>query len=205
MIPAAIDFLPRLHDRFFGLLERAGDSWLIGFMARFAFAGILWGYFLNSAKTKVGEGLIGFFSIEPSAYYQIALPAVEAAGGDVGAVPFFPWGLIVFLGTYAEFILPLLIVIGLFSRIAALGMIAFIAVQTLVDITVHQVGAETIGALFDRFPDSVIADQRLLWIVPLTVIALKGPGLLSIDAMLKKSRPAASAGRTELKKWRSVS
>jgi putative oxidoreductase len=71
----------------------------------------------------------------------------------------------VFLGTYAEFILPLMLVIGLFSRIAALGMMVFIAVQTFVDVTVHQIGAESIGSLFDRFPDAVIADQRLLWIM----------------------------------------
>ena len=185
---SAIDFLTSLHGRVFGFLERLGDSWLIGLIARFAFAAVLWGYFLNSAKTKVGEGLLGFFSISSGAYYQIALPAVDAAGGDVDAVSFIPWGLMVFMGTYAEFILPLLIVIGLFSRLAALGMIGFIAVQTFVDITVHQIGAESIGALFDRFPDSVIADQRLLWIVPLTVIILKGPGLLSIDALLTRSR-----------------
>jgi putative oxidoreductase len=185
---STLEFFTSLHRRVFGVLERLGDSWLLGLIARFAFAAVLWSYFLNSAKTKVGDGLLGFFSISPGAYYQIALPAVEAAGGDVDAVSFFPWGLLVFMGTYAEFILPLLIVIGLFSRIAALGMIGFIAVQTFVDITVHQIGAESIGAWFDRFPDSIIADQRLLWIVPLTVIILKGPGLLSVDAWLARSR-----------------
>lgn len=183
-----IDYLAGLHGRVFGHLERHGDSWLLGLIARVAFASVLWGYFLNSARTKVGEGFFGFFSISPGAYYQIALPAVEAAGGDVDAVAFVPWGLIVAMGTYAEFILPLLIVIGLFSRIAALGMIGFIAVQTFVDITVHQIGAETIGALFDRFPDGVIADQRLLWIVPLLVIAIKGPGLVSVDGLLARRR-----------------
>lgn len=183
-----IDALTGLHDRIFGLLERAADAWLLGLVARFAFVAVLWGYFLNSAGTKVGDGIAGFFSIQPGAYYQIAYPAIEAAGGDVGAVAFFPWGLIVLLGTYAEFILPLLLVIGLFSRIAAVGMIAFIAVQSFVDITVHQIGAESIGALFDRFPDAVIADQRLLWMVPLLVIALKGPGLLSVDALLARRR-----------------
>ena len=185
---SAINFLTGLHHRVFGFLERQGDAWLLGLIARFAFAAVLWFYFLNSAKTKVGEGFLGFFSISPGAYYQIALPAVEAAGGDVDAVAFFPWGLIVTMGTYAEFILPLLVVIGLFSRLAALGMIGFIAVQTFVDITVHQIGAESIGALFDRLPDSVIADQRLLWIVPLAVIILKGPGLLSVDSLLTKFR-----------------
>ena len=185
---SAIRLLTGLHDHAFGVLERFGDRWLLGLIARFAFAAVLWSYFLNSARTKVGEGVAGFFSISPGAYYQIALPAVEAAGGDVEAVSFIPWGLIVFMGTYAEFILPLLIVIGLFSRIAAVGMIGFIAVQTFVDITVHEIGAESIGALFDRFPDSLIADQRLLWLIPLAVVAIKGPGLLSVDGLLTRLR-----------------
>jgi putative oxidoreductase len=185
---ATIDLVVELHNRIFGFLERAADSWLLGLFARFVFAAVLWGYFLNSARTKVGEGITGFFSIQSGAYYQIAYPAVEAAGGDISAVSFIPWGLIVLLGTYAEFILPLLLVIGLFSRIAALGMMVFIAVQTFVDVTVHQIGAEAIGSLFDRFPDAVIADQRLLWMVPLVVVALKGPGLLSIDALLARRR-----------------
>lgn len=175
-----------LHDYIFELLERATEGWFLGLAARFVFAAVLWGYFLNSARTKVGEGFLGFFSVSPSAYYQIALPAVEAAGGDVDAIGILPWGLIVTLGTYAEFILPILIVFGLFSRIAAIGMIGFVAVQTLVDITVHKVGPETIGALFDRFPDSTIADQRLLWMLPLVYLAIKGPGLLSLDALLAK-------------------
>lgn len=185
---AAINSLTTVYQRIFGTVERIADAWLLGLLARFAFAAVLWGYFLNSAQTKVGEGLFGFFSIQPGAYYQIAYPAVEAAGGDIGAVSFFPWGLMVVLGTYAEFILPLLIVIGLFSRLAALGMIGFILVQTFVDITVHQIGAEAVGSLFDRFPDAVIADQRLLWMIPLAVVVLKGPGLLSVDAVLGRRR-----------------
>ncbi|WP_420407242.1 DoxX family protein [Hoeflea sp.] len=184
----AIDAVRSVHHRIFGSLERVADAWLLGLLARFAFAAVLWMYFLNSAQTKVGDGLFGFFSIQPGAYYQIAYPAVEAANGDIGAVPFFPWGLMVVLGTYAEFILPLLIVIGLFSRLAALGMIGFIAVQTFVDITVHQIGAEAVGTIFDRLPDAVIADQRLLWVVPLAVVVLKGPGLLSVDVILGRRR-----------------
>ncbi|WP_412049930.1 MULTISPECIES: hypothetical protein [unclassified Hoeflea] len=186
---SAIDFLTYLHNQVFGFIEKLSEGWLLGLVARFTFASVLWGYFLNSAGTKVGDGFLGFFSIQPGAYYQIALPAVEAAGGNVDAVSFFPWGLIVLLGTYAEFILPLLIIIGLFSRVAALGMMVFITVQSFVDVTVHKVGAETIGTLFDRFPDGLIADQRLLWLVPLLVIVLKGPGLLSVDAILARARP----------------
>jgi putative oxidoreductase len=76
---STLDFFSKLHARVFGVIERLGDTWLLGLIARFAFAAVLWNYFLHSAKTKVGEGLLGFFSISPGAYYQIALPAVEAA------------------------------------------------------------------------------------------------------------------------------
>lgn len=175
--------LKRLHDAVFSTIERALDGWFLGLAARFVFAAVLWMYFLNSARTKVGEGILGFFSIRDAAYYQIALPAVDAAGGDVSQVAFLPWGLMVLMGTYGEFVLPLLVVLGLFARIAAIGMIAFIAVQTLVDVAVHQVGPETIGALFDRFPDSVILDQRLLWMFPLVYVAVKGAGAVSLDRL----------------------
>jgi putative oxidoreductase len=172
--------LIELYRRAVRGLETALDRWFLGLLARLVFLAVLVPYYLNSALTKFD----GPFSIADSAYYQIALPAVDAAGGDVSAVSFFPWGLMVVLGSYGEIILPLLVVAGLFTRIAALGMIGFIAVQTLTDILVHNVDATTIGALFDRFPDSVILDQRLLWIFPLAYLAVKGAGLLSMDKLL---------------------
>lgn len=161
-------------------MEAILDRWFLGFFARLVFLAVLVPYYLNSALTKFD----GPFAIADSAYYQIALPAVEAAGGDVSAISFFPWGLMVVFGSYGEFILPLLLVAGLFTRIAALGMIGFIIVQTLTDILVHNVDATTIGALFDRFPDSAILDQRLLWIFPLCYLAVKGAGLISLDKLL---------------------
>ncbi len=183
--------IARLHASVFGTIERVLDGWFLGLLARFVFAAVLWMYFLNSARTKVGVGLLGFFTVSDNAYYQIALPAVEAAGGDVSQVSFIPWGAMVWAGTYAEFVLPVLIVLGLFARIAALGMSAFIAVQSIVDVTVHAVGPETIGSLFDRFPDAAILDQRLLWVFPLVYVAVRGAGAISLDALLSRGRTRA--------------
>lgn len=161
-------------------VEAMLDGWFLGLLARLVFLAVLLPYYINSALTKFD----GTFLIADSAYYQIALPAVDAAGGDVSAVSLFPWGLMVLFGSYGEIILPLLLVAGLSTRIAALGMIGFIIVQTLTDVLVHNVDATTIGALFDRFPDSVILDQRLLWIFPLVYLAVKGGGLFSLDKLL---------------------
>jgi putative oxidoreductase len=181
-----------LHDRVFARLETMLAGWLPGLAARLVFASVLFLYFWNSAFTKVGDGLGGFFQVADNAYYQIALPAVEAAGGDVSQVGFLPWGLIVTAGTYAEFVLPVLVILGLFTRLAAAGMFVFIAVQSYVDITVHRVGAETTGAVFDRFPDGLIADQRLLWAFPLAYLVIRGAGAVSMDALLRP-RPAGDA------------
>ncbi len=186
--------LYRIYDRFVSGIEAAGDRWLIGLAARLVFASTLLFYFWNSARTKITDGTFGFLSVSDNAYYQIALPAVEAAGGDVGNVAFLPWGLMVWAGTYGEFILPFLILAGLATRIAALGMIGFVIVQSAVDILVHQVGTETAGAAFDRFSDGLIADQRLFWIFLLAVLAMKGAGALSIDALLLKRKAAPARG-----------
>jgi putative oxidoreductase len=189
---ANLYFVRRWHDAVFRLVAQLTDGWFLGFFARFVFFAVLYFYFLNSFHTKVGEGLSGFFSIQPGAWYQIAPFAVDAAGGDIDQISVFPWGVMVALGTYMEFLLPLMIVIGLFTRVAALGMIGFILVQSIVDVFVHMVDPQTVGALFDRFPDGLVVDQRLLWIFPLVYLVLNGGGTLSVDAFLVKALPNPS-------------
>ena len=181
--------------------ERALDGWLIGLLARLTFAAVLFGYYWNSALTKIGDGPLGFLEITDGAYAQILPSVMEANGYDSSAIGFLPWGLIVTLGTWAEFVLPVLIVAGLFTRLAALGMAVFVAVQSYVDIAFHGADAETIGALFDRVPSATIADQRALWAFLLVTLVVKGGGALSLDALLGRmlrardegaGRPAAS-------------
>ncbi|MCB1381370.1 MAG: DoxX family membrane protein [Notoacmeibacter sp.] len=184
------------HAAVFAAVERATSSWLPGLAARLVFASVLLGYYWNSALTKVGSGLAGLFPVADNAYYQIAPHIIEAAGYDVSNVAVFPWKIIVHAGTYAEFLLPLAVTLGLFARLAALGMTGFILVQTLVDITLHKIGAEATGSFFDRFPDAMIADQRLLWLFPLLYLVVKGAGLVSVDALLVRLwKPAAPTGR----------
>lgn len=178
--------LSQLHARVFEKVEARLDGWFLGLLARFAFAAVLLVYYLNSAATKVGDGILGFFSVGANAWFQILPPVVEAYGYDVSQVPFFPWDIVVYAGTYAEFILPVLIVLGLFTRLAALGMIAFILVQSYVDIAFHGVDEKTIGAWFDRFSDAAILDQRTLWVFLLLTLVVKGAGALSLDWVLSR-------------------
>jgi hypothetical protein len=82
----------------------------------------------------------------------------------------------VLFGTWAEFILPALVVLGLFTRLAALGMIGFVLVLTWVDIMGHGAGPETIGAWFNNTSGDAILDQRAFWIFLLIVLVLRGAG-----------------------------
>ena len=176
-----IDTLTRLYSNVFDTIGRATDGWLLGLLARLVFAATLLVYFLNSALTKFDGGP---FSISDAAYFQILPPVVEAAEFDVSQVAFFPWGLIVLVGTYSEVILPILLVLGLFTRLAAAGMIGFVLVQSYVDVAFHGVDAETIGAWFDRASDAVILDQRAFWMFLLAYLFLKGAGFVSLDTVL---------------------
>lgn len=181
--PASLIFRVRtLYLSIVNGLERATSAWLPGLTARFVFAAVLFGYYWNAALTKLDGGL---FTLSFGAYAQIVPPVVEAAGYDPSQIA-LPWTLLVYAGTYSEFILPVLVVIGLFGRLTALAMIGFIFVQSYVDLTFHGVTAEIAGAWFDRFPDAIIYDQRLLWLFPLIYLVLKGPGLISVDAILGK-------------------
>ncbi len=167
-----------LHNAVFGALESSAP-FLIPTLARVIFAGTLFVYYWNSGLTKWGAGP---FSPDLGAYIQILPRQFEAVGFDPSqlgplATP------IVLAGTWAEFILPVLIVVGLFTRIASIGMIGFILVQTWVDIVGHGIGAETIGTWFDNSPSGDIVDQRAFWLFLLIVLVLRGGGPLSLDAL----------------------
>ncbi|WP_333835205.1 DoxX family protein [Rubrimonas sp.] len=175
-----------LYSRLVAAVEAALEPWLLGLLARLIFAAVLFGYYWNAALTKIEPGLLGWLQVRDAAYWQMLPPVVEAYGYDVSAVPTLPWGLIVGLGTYAEFLLPVLIVAGLATRVAAAGMIAFVLVQSYVDIAFHGVDDATVGALFDRHPGSAIMDQRTLWVFLLAYLVVKGAGLVSLDALLRR-------------------
>lgn len=165
-------------------LNAAGD-WALPTLARFAFAASLAGYFWASALTKVGDGLFGVFQPSLGAYAQIFPRTMEAAGYDVSQLGTWHWA-VVTAGTLAEFVLPALLILGLATRLAALGMIGFVTLQSLTDIIGHGADASTIGAWFDRVPDSLILDQRLFWLTLFVTLILKGAGPLSLDRLIAR-------------------
>ena len=179
-----------LYQAFSTRLNNA--DWVLSTMARFLFAALFLMYFWVSGLTKLGEGIFGLFSPSVGAYAQIFPRAMEAVGYDSSQLSLFHT-LVVLAGTWAEFLLPALIVVGLLTRLSALGMIGFVILQTLTDLYGHgAIGeASPVGAWFDKAPDAIILDQRALWVFLLLVLVIKGAGPLSLDRLLLKNALSA--------------
>ena len=163
-----------LHNSVFSRLDHAG--WLTPSLARLVFVAVLFVYYWNSALLKI-DGSI--FTPSAGAFGQIFPKAAEAVLWDVSQMSIFQ-RLVIFMGTIAEFVLPVLLLIGLFTRLTALAMIGFIWVQTIVDVAGHGVA---LGSLFDAAP--ALVDQRVMWTFLMLVLVLQGAGPISLDRLLR--------------------
>ncbi|MFY0618040.1 DoxX family protein [Shimia sp.] len=170
--------MTKLISQYTALLDKLDRlDWLVPTLARLSFLAVLFFYFWNSATLKI-DGSI--FSPSAGAFGQIFPKAAEAVLYDVTQLNIFQ-RLVIFGGTVAEFVLPVLIVIGLMTRVAAVAMIGFVMVQTLVDVTGHGVA---LGSLFDSAQGLI--DQRVMWILLFAILVFKGAGPASLDALLRK-------------------
>ncbi|WBU64936.1 DoxX family protein [Paracoccus aerodenitrificans] len=153
-------------------LERQAPQ-ILPLIARLCFVASLGPFFWRSALTKL-DG----FGLSAGAYAQILPRLAEAKGYDIAAMPLWADG-IVALGTITEFLLPAMILLGLFTRFSALAMTGFIVVMSLTDIFGH-------GTLA-----AATLQPRLMWFAVLSVLACLGGGLLSIDKLLQRTRAAS--------------
>lgn len=188
-----ITTLLALPDRALSWLEPLSTP-VLTTLARFVFAAVLLVYFWNSGLTKIPDGLGQLFSPSFNAFAQIFPKGAEAAGYDVTQASGFQ-KLVILAGTWAEFILPALVVLGLFTRAAALGMIGFVAVQSLTDILGH---GGAMGAWFDNLSDAAILDQRAFWVFLLLYLVFKGGGPLSVDRFILRSETSLYQGDPQL-------
>ncbi len=154
---------------------------LLPLLARAIFAAVLAGYFWASALTKFD----GPFSLSVGAFAQIFPKAIEAVGYSATQLPLW-MHLFAYAGSVAEIVLPALIVLGLATRLAALGMIGFVTLQSLTDVYGHGASAGTIGAWFDRASDSLIMDQRAFWVLLFALLVVKGAGAVSLDRFVRQ-------------------
>jgi putative oxidoreductase len=126
---------------------------LVALAARLFPAVVFW----QSGRTKV-EGL----SIKDSTWFLFQ---------DLYALPLIPPAWAAVLATVAEHLFPVLLVLGLLSRLSALGLLAMTAViQVFV------------------FPEAWVTHG--LWAAAFLVVAAQGPGRLSLDHVLGLDRGA---------------
>lgn len=155
-------------------------------MSRGVFAAVLLPWFIIGGLTKIG-GLT--LSMGPTVDgLPLALGAFFAyVPGKVGSLetglPGFDITTQVYVGlmVFAELILPVLIVLGMFARFGA----TFLALhQTVFFFTTAS--TDDFWALFDASPFDIFPDQLLLWVMLMAPLALFGPGPLSVDEALAK-------------------
>lgn len=148
VLGAAPGGLRAAWNRVADALERWIGHSLIALAARFAIAGIL----LLSGRTKVE----GWLTVSGTA---IALFA------DEYKVPLLPPALAAHLATYAEHLFPILLVLGLCTRLSALALLGMTAV---IQIFVYP----------DAWP------THLSWAALLLYLAGRGAGVVSLDRAL---------------------
>ena len=124
---------------------------LVALAARVFPAVVFW----QSARTKV-EG----FSIKEETYFLFE---------HVYALPLIPPASAAVMATLAEHILPVLLILGILSRVSALGLLIMTAV---IQIFVFPAAWVTHG----------------LWAAALLVVLAQGPGRLSLDHLLGLDR-----------------
>lgn len=132
------------------LFQRLPDTLVLLFV-RIVVAHVFWA----SGRTKVD----GVLTLKP-----ITVDLFR----DEYALPVIPPEIAAYLATYAEHLLPALLVLGLCSRLAAAGLAAMtLVIQLLV------------------FPDAWWP-QHSLWLGLLLIIIATGPGKLSADSLLAR-------------------
>jgi putative oxidoreductase len=154
--------LSTINNKSETLFRRLPESAIL-FLARFAIAAVFW----KSGQTKI-EG----FSLDIIAMkMELGLPRLAESTGFLFEyeynLPLIPPMIAAVLATLAEHILPILILGGLFTRLAGFG----IAGMTLVI------------QLF-VYPDAY--PTHATWLAIALVLMYRGPGVFSIDHWLAK-------------------
>lgn len=141
--------LTKPFDAFASLATAVTPDWLLLLVARFGVAAI----FFLSGRTKV-EGLL---TITPAAYQLFE---------EEYKLPFLSPDVAAHVATYAEHLFPILLVLGLLTRLSAA---ALLAMTLVIEIFVYP----------DAWP------THLTWAGLLLLIIGRGAGALSLDGLLK--------------------
>jgi putative oxidoreductase len=178
--PPVLGSVGALYHSVYGKVQDLIGHNGLALFARLAIAGVFWRSFLNKVETN---GLFDYvevindFEIQRSLLKLPAFPITISdqtfanfAEGGRNAIPLIPGDIAAVLATAGEGLLPLLLVLGLFSRFAASGLI----VMTLViQVFVFPTNAHFWGTV-------------ALWLIPLLYLVGRGSGAISLDYVLTR-------------------
>lgn len=150
---AIANFIVRQNDLFFKL-ARSVPYWFVALLARFYVARAFW----LSGRSKVE----GWNIFDTTAGVEYLFKNEFKLHLFWGTYDFPLPGLMAQLSAIGEHVLPVLLVLGLFSRLSAVGLLGMTAVVQLV------------------MPDGWM-NFHLPWAITLLLVLAKGPGLVSID------------------------
>ncbi|WP_417492021.1 DoxX family protein [Maricaulis sp.] len=174
-LPAPMAALParlhQIHQRLTGQLQTllAGD--VLRVLARLTLAGVFWRSLLTKVETFGVFGyteMINDFAVQRSYLHLPELPLSLKPSTlnlfeNEYALPLVPTEIAAWMATLAEFALPILLVLGVLTRLSALALLGMtLVIQVFV------------------YPDAWWGTHAL-WVVLALYIAAHGPGRLSID------------------------
>jgi putative oxidoreductase len=147
----------RPYDRVVALFSGPVVESVALVFVRLALAGIFW----LSGRTKVEEGSL--LTVSENALYQFS-------EDPFNKVPLLPSDIAAYLTTYAEHILPILLLLGLFTRLSALALMGM-----------------TLVIQFFIFPEAWW-QVHILWVALAMVLIVRGGGGFSLDRILTGRR-----------------
>lgn len=174
MLSDTMQRLYAIHGKAFGLFDTRLATDLVALLARLTLAGVFWRSFLTKVETfglfRYTE-YINDFAVERAHVKLPALPLeVKPAvfyQFEQYDLPLLSPGLAAWFATLGEFILPIALLLGVFSRLSALGLIVMTLVIELFVI------------------DGAFWGTHALWLSMALYLTAYGPGRLSIDHLAR--------------------
>jgi putative oxidoreductase len=152
-----MDRILRFYDRMVALVSNCRLQNLTLLFTRIVLAGVFW----RSGRTKVDEG--SWFSISDNTYFLFQ--------EEYKGVP-LPSDLAAVMATVSEHLFPILLVLGLFTRLSALALLGMtLVIQIFV------------------YPEAWW-QVHSLWVAMALVLIVRGGGSISLDAPLVRRRAA---------------
>ena len=160
----ALPLLDRLTTSAHALMTRIPES-VVALLGRFSVAAVFW----KSGQTKI-EGL----AIDiVSGSFDLGMPRLSSSAVDLFRdeyqLPLISPGLGATLAALGEHVLPLLLLLGLGTRFAALGLLVMTAV---IQLLVYPAAYPTHG----------------VWAAVLLWLMVRGPGVVSLDHLIARRR-----------------